>query len=528
MPRSPRASFAVLPVCVAIGACSAPPTHAANPRANVSAVASPSASAFVDAPLVPVDPSAPPPSWVPLASTYLGGFRFAFPGRDAVDGWLVESLGVLDQPAGVKGVVLSESPGAIEREVLALAFESATVANARGVRPTTSDVPADVLLAFLKGVRGNAQVKAAIADDGAQMYGLAQGTFLLRDQRVTKATATEAELGAIDRIVRMTEITLRCLGNVCAAIDIDGVDRGAIVVDGPISALRIAGVFDLDARPKLAATGEPALVASNKDTSATARAVEAAGFKKVTVLGEAALDARGGTHGIARVDQENGTTETFEVVIDGPLTSLLPLVFFDISDDESSKPPVLDLRFLDVDGDGRSEVILRKTSNPYPQQGKATMLALLRAPTSLRGTEPLEATFDPTYDPWIVRSATADAAASAVLAAQPITVSASDACAVLQQIGTPTGVGRYASPDAIYLSFQEPSIPSFAVAERIQPLSKVPSAERIAYFTPCDSLRCVGNFCTLRLEPPGSGHAWFDRDASGRPRVTAIAAYGGS
>lgn len=509
----------------ALAACSSPPTRAATPTATALASTS-GALGTSAAPVaaVPVDPNAPPPASVPLASKYVGGFHLSLPGNEDLQGGLVESLAALDQPAGVKGVLLSGEPSTLEREVVALAYEKASADSASGIRAAVSATPKELLLEFIRGVKGTSQVKAALADDGAQFYGLTQGTFLVRDQRVTKATAMEDDLATIERLLRLAETTARCLGTVCAAVDEEGVDRGAIVLDGPLSALRIAGVFDLDQRPNAPATTKAAVVAASKDTSSTARAV--ADVEHAVILGEAPLSSSGGTHGIVRIEAETGT-QTLEVVVDGPLTLVLPLFYFDITGLEPELP-VLDVRFLDADGDGRTEVLLRRTSSPYPGEGSATMIGLVRAPTSLRGAMPSEPELDPTFDPWMVRAKSADAAVAAVLAAQPMAIQPADACAILEQLGTPQGVSRYASPDAIFLSFQEPGLPSFAAARRISPLSKASPSDRTAYFTPCEWLRCEGNFCTLKIEPPGSGHAWFERDASGKPRVTAVAGYGGS
>lgn len=527
-----RLRFAALLATLAVGGCGSSGARTGTaPSASAPAIAAPiptdvasasaSASATVEAPLLST-----PPSAMPIGSKLLGSVRISLPENDAVDGWLVESLAVKDQPAGVRGVLLPRPVREIEMQAFALAFEKASLEGMRRSRVAITDARQAEMLAFVAGQRDRETVRGALSDAGYDVYSVSQGTFLVRVRHVTKEGATDADLDALVRMLRDAKSGKECLGSVCRALDERMNDVGSIVLDGPPSALRIVGLIDpAPPPPPPAASRTARAVSPTKDRAAIDAALDAAGIKDRTVVAQAPLDGAGGTIALALWD--DGERRVQMVMVDGDVTAIMPVTDLERTEMWGEERGVFEARFVDVDGDGRTELLARRNKSYYAG-GRITTTVLVRAPTSLRGLGPPAVLIDRDYDPWLMRAKSADAALAAVIGAKPMVVADADVCALTAALGTPEGLARDATSDAIFIAFEEPSCPWYATAKQVSPLATSRADDRASAFQSCENAKCVGASCRISYEQPSSSYVWFARDASGKPRVTAVAYYYGS
>lgn len=453
--------------------------------------------------------------------------------------WL-ESLAVLDQPAGMRVVLVVDtrsgkwvdsrpSPSSLAELETQLAPTTPTPTKP----PTTSTPPPKIVpskkpstkppalkapdkkpqpggdpLEALRAADKSTQALAkALPKAGVEIVRTFQTVFTQTVGKVDAASlATSPHLPLVRDAVHATAANGSCFDLVCGTV-VTAREDGRIVVR------RISLVAD--SHVAIAAVAKAKVVA----TSATATATEAAARKLMVepvkqVLGEAPLGPAGSTIGVVVLDRD---TERLVVVIAEPgyVAMLMP---FDGTYFEPNTASY-EARFADLDGDGRTDAILQvkgKYSGTATQFRYAQLASKTIESFDFRDDASLLALWS---------SPELDVAVAAAASLPTRGVSTPDACKLLKQLTSPAGFIAASIPKAPILTYDEPRMATWRAKSRSAPSTDWTS---IAGGRDCDSLECDPDrpVCTY-TDGPSKDFYWLSWP-DGVLKLSGIAYYVGS
>lgn len=425
---------------------------------------------------------------------------------------LLESVGVLDQPAGLHGVWIDNGTqrSPFDASPLALAdVQDATELAARVAHPPafgSCERTSVALLSTLRAASASTEMLArSLAAEGADVGVVWQSTFVQHVARLDgEGSGPSPMADHALAIVRAALTTQACGADSCEA----WTDTGHAVVRFAVQGGRWVVRSILEDAPvaRGSTAGTPHEVERSPSTTSTESLLRSRARQVGDVIGEAPLTAEGGTIGVGWTDRSRDTPVV--AVREGAVTRIFGI------DAGAARAEVADARwdaaFADVDGDGRTDVVVRMTGSRTDGSPLAWTQTFLAPPASVQVTslEPDLATSLATMDAPDVRTA---ARAAVSLAHGP--VAHDEACRVLSAASTPAGFRRIAAPDARVLLFDEPGMPTWR--PKIVPLSKIGADDVRGLGAHCAELACSPTrpYCSWS-SGPDSLHAWFvGRDA---------------
>jgi hypothetical protein len=420
---------------------------------------------------------------------------------------LLESLGVLDQPAGLRGVWIDGGSRASPFDGSPMALSDVpdvAALAARISRPPpvgSTERTAVALLSTLRAASTSAPMLArALAAEGADVGVAWQRMFVQRVGHLDgEGTAPSPLADRALAIVRAAVTTQACGADSCEAWTDGGHAVVRFVVQGGRWVVR--ALIEDAPLARGPAVGPPHPVQAAPDTASTESLLRARARDVKQVLGEAALTTSGGTIGVGLTDM---TPDAPVIALrEGNAARVFPIDAGTVRAEAAEAR--WDTAFADVDGDGRTDVVVRMTGRRPDGSPVAWTQAFLAPPASVQATsvEADLATSLATMD-----AADARAAAQAATSMPGGGVSHEEACRVLTAASTPAGFRRVASSDARVLLFDEPGMPTWR--------PKVVSAAKIG----ADDVRGLGAHCAELVCNPArpycawtsgadSLHAWF-------------------
>jgi hypothetical protein len=425
---------------------------------------------------------------------------------------LLESLAALDQPGGLHGVWIDarDATSPFDASPLALAdiHDLADLQQRLKAPPhRASEQEAATVAAALHAASasGPALLRAASSagiDVGVVWQSLfAQVTGHLDAHSPLDSAVLERALS----IVRSALSTRACGVDACEA----WTDRGRAV-------LRFAledGKCVLRSILEDAQAGQPAhpttdqqarhLVESSPDTSATASVLASHMRGATRVIGEAALAGSGGTIGVGLGDSAPGLPVV--VVSEAGTSRFFPLPIGALR--ASTTRSEWGAAFADVDGDGRTDVVLRMSAVRGDGSGVTWAQAFLAPPPSVQASilSP-----DLVSALALMDASDATAAARAAISIPALAVTHEEACRILASASTPAGFRRTASAAARLLLFQEPGLPTWR--PKVVPASQVAADQTSSLGAHCAELACDATrpYCVWS-GGTDSLHVWFGR-----------------
>ncbi len=462
----------------------------------------------------------PVPRW-PSGVRVIGGVA-----RRGVAYVLLETLGVLDQPAGLRGVWTSQSERPSSLAPSPLAFAGVTEVADIAARVDSLPPPAGslernagTLLATLQAASASPLALAhELTAEGADVE-TAWQTLFTRTTAHIGGTATpdhDASERAVG-LVRDVLETQACGLDACEA----WTNRGRSVVRFAAKDGRwgIRALVE-DAPVSVAAPGRsPAReVDPSAGTEATTALLEARAREVRQVLGQAPLQSDGATLGVALTDaspdspwlalREGLAGRIFGLDV-GPVRALAQEATWEAS-------------FADVDGDGRTDVALRMKGTRADGTPLAWTQVFLAPPPSVQSTT-VEADLASALAVMDAPDARAAAKAAAAVPSRPVTHD--EACQLLASATTLPGFRRAATPGARLLLFQEPGRPTWR--PKIVPLAKIAAGDVHGFAAHCAEMTCdkTRPYCSYAV-PGDSLHVWFAW-TGGRLAIDGVADYSG-
>jgi len=432
----------------------------------------------------------------------------------------IESLAVLDQPAGLKIVAVvdtktgarlesRESPASLadlEKQVATPAPAPALkpIEPSPKLKPILKPPPAkkpvpppkkpdpkpktaleDPLEAIKAADQSVTALTKAIPKDGIELVRTWQGTFDERVARVSPlALATSPHLADIRAAVHAAADNGFCFEATCRAV-LTAREDGRIVLK------KIT--LDPPAPAPLPPGAKTKLVTMSANGLATETAVrKTTGVAVKKLHGEAPLGPTGATIGLATIDRE---TDSQVMVIATPT-----YVAITASYDGSYVDPetlAIKTRFADIDGDGATDMIVQ-ASGKWDGKASESRVAY-RSPRSLDASSYRTADDASTLALWA--TADLDSALQKVLALPLRGTTNEEACKLVKQLTSPAGFTAATIPKAPILSYNEPGIPSWRV--RTHTSTSIDWSSVLGAPASCDSLTCDPDrpVCTFRNEP---------------------------
>jgi hypothetical protein len=460
----------------------------------------------------------------PTGVRVLGGVE-----RSGVAYVLMESLAVLDQPAGLRGVWtgLADRAAAPPTDASPLAFDDVTEVADIAARLDSMPPPAaslernaGTLLETLRAASASPQALVReLPKEGADLQTAWQTVF------VRTVAHIGAGGGAPDK-----EVADRALGLVRDVLGTQacGLDECEAWTDKGRSVVRFESrdgrwmirslIEDATVTPAAAGRTPAREVESSPDADATRALLEMRVNDVRQILGQAPLDAEGDTIGVALTDaspdspslalREGLAGRVFGLDV-GPVRAHVQDATWDAS-------------FADVDGDGRTDVALHMRGSRADGTPLAWTQVFLAPPPSVQSSsvEPDLASAFAVMDAPDARSA---ARIAASLPARAVT--REEACKVLASATTLAGFHRAATPTARLLLFQEPGRPTWR--PKVVPLAKIAAGDVHGFAAHCAEMTCdrTRPYCSYSV-PGDSLHVWFAW-TGGRLAIEGVADYSG-
>jgi hypothetical protein len=401
--------------------------------------------------------------------------------EDGVAYVMLETLGALDQPAGLRGVWIDgvSRHSAFEGSPLALADTRSVDELAARVRhPVPLGSPernAASLVATLRAAStSTGALVRALANDGADVGVVWQATFVQQTAHLDGQGAAPSSV--VDRslaVVRSALDSQACGVDACEA----WTDAGHAVVRFVVQGGRWVIRWILEDAPVAQPNGGGPRreVVPNAQADATNAVLHARAREITRVIGEAPLTPAGGTIGVALTDLAPDTPVV--AVSEGAAARVFVV---DVATARRTWTDAhWDAAFADVDGDGRTDVVLRLES---PGGGSpVTWTQVFLAPPPSVQTGALQADVASalvTMDAADVHAAARDAASAPARG-----IARDEACRLLSAASTPAGFRRVATPDARVLRFDQPGMPTW--------LPKIVHSAKVA----TDDVRGLGAHC---------------------------------
>jgi hypothetical protein len=451
---------------------------------------------------------------------------------------LLETLAVLDQPAGLRGVWI-DAPGRaspFEASPLALGDVATLDDLASRLAHPPPQAPADggsgdLQAALLAASASPEALSRSIPDDGVDLEVSWQGLFRQKTGKLGKndavavparpaASADAQGRSATDRLLSILREALgthACGPDACEAFS----DRGRSVVRFVSQSghwFVKAVVEDAPAAHSKSGTEPARLVEVSADTAGTTELLRARVRDVGRVLGQAPLDANGGTIGVALTDSVPDAP--LVVVREGAASRFIAL------ETGSVPAPANDASwesaFADVDGDGRTDVVIRSATTRADGPPLSWTQVFLAPQPSVQATS-MEADLASSLS--TMDAPDAKAGASAAVGIPSRAVAHADACRLLAAAGTPAGFRRVTSPDAKLLLFQEPGRPTWR--PKVVMPAKVAADQVRVFAAHCGELVCdeARPYCSSTATAD-SQHVWFGWRA-GKLEIVGAADYDG-
>jgi len=420
---------------------------------------------------------------------------------------LVESAAVLDQPAGLRGVWVDAGPraSAFDASPLALAdVRDVAELEARVAHPPAAGAAernAVSLLATLRAASAStAMLARSLAAEGADVGVAWQATFVQKLGRLDGEGSAPSPLA--DRVlgvVRAAVQTQACGADACEAWTDGGHAIVRFVVQGGRWVVR--AVVEDAQPPKGGPAGAPHVVTAASSGASTDAALRARARRVEQVLGEAPLAAGGGTIGVALTDLTRDVPVV--AVQEGGAARLLSIEAGTVRAEAAEAK--WEAAFADVDGDGRTDVVVHMSGKRADGSAVTWTQAFLAPPPSVQATalEPDLVTALATMD--AADAATGARAASAPGGAAP---SKDEACRLLATASTVAGFQKVTAPDARVLRFDEPGMPTWR--PRVVRAPKIAADDVRGLGAHCAELVCSATrpYCAWAAGAD-SMHAWF-------------------
>jgi hypothetical protein len=397
---------------------------------------------------------------------------------------LLESMALLDQPAGLRAV-WAEGTGPVR--ALAGVKDTAELQQRLESPPAPgAQVDEAALLAVLKSAAASeAALGQALVPAGADFYEVWQDTFFHHVERVLPGrVASSSRAAEMLAIVQDALESAHCRGDAC-----DAEEARVLFGELPGGGWGIRG-FERGAIPARRSAGGPRAIAPSPSTSTTAALLKEHVRTVHEILGEAPL-GNGGTIGVALGDLEvNGP---LVAVRDGAHDRVYPLVSMGYAGAQLTGAKY-EARFADVDADGRTDAIVRVSGNT-PEGTPVSFAQVFLAPPA--SVQVRRLTADHGTELALSSAPSIDAAVQAALAVPARGVTGADACKVLAGTSNVQGFRKAATADVRVLSFDEPTMPTYralVVPERVlRPEDVKSSGQR------CKDLDCSPTrpFCSL-------------------------------
>jgi hypothetical protein len=435
---------------------------------------------------------------------------------------LLESLGVLDQPAGLRATWIDTGgpPSPFEASPMALAdVRDAAELSSRVKRPPAVERDTGALLAALRTASvSTVTLASALSTDGADVQIAWQSLFTQRVGHLDAEGAASSPLaGAVLAVMREALATHACGVEACEA----WTDGGRAVVRFGRQAGRwvVRGVIeDAPVARSSAAASPPRAVPATPEAVDTESLLRARAREVRQVLGQAPLAANGGTIGAGLTDL--APDAPMVVVREGDAARVFPIDAGAVRAETGEAR--WDAAFADVDGDGRTDIIVRMSGTGAGGLPLAWTEAFIAPPPSVQASSldaDLASALAVMDTPDV--STAARAAASIPLRGVPH----DDACQLLAAASTPAGFRRQAAPDARLLHFDEPGMPTWR--PKVIRLGKLAIDDVRGIGAHCAELACsaIRPYCAW-MGGADSEHFWFDwRD--GRLEIMGAADYDG-
>ena len=494
---------------------------------------------------------------------------------------LLESVAVLDQPAGMRAVWFdgfgNTSPFTLappealrgihdmtELEQRIGAASAPSVQEAAPPRPpdpraAPSDAhpseppPEAELLAALRGAsKSEAALATSLSTSGVTLFAEWQSTFHEKKAHLSASSLLSASQART------------FLGLTKDALKTDVCDGFACDADTPLGHASIGFARESDRwmirsieraapTPEPPALLPPRAVPAHDGDESTRRVLREHVRRVVQVLGEAPLHAPSAaprmpkassfrprlpmdpeehepTIGVAITDVESGVPAC--VIADGDYTRVFPLSPFAIVS-ASITNARYDARFADLDGDGRTDVVVRVTGTSADESPLVFTQAYLAPPASVQATEMI---LDHASDLAGMDAKTVDAAVQAAMEVPRRGVSSEDACRMIDATRWQSAASDFhamATDDARVLSFDEPTLPT--LRPRLVATADIGADDvrdpLLATARRCKDLECSKTrpFCAF---DDGSAYYWFTwskaPEDGGKLRIAAAAFWSGT
>ena len=434
---------------------------------------------------------------------------------------LLESVAVLDQPSGLRATWIDAdgvlSPFDASPMALAAVRDAEELASRVRHPPAAERDPGALLAALRTASASTAALANVLAKEGADVRIAWQSLFTQRVGHLDPAGAASPLAGAVLAVMREALATHACGVDACEA----WTDEGRAVVRFVRQEGRWvvrAVIEDAPVTRSSAAASPPRAVAASVDATETESLLRARAREVRQVLGQAPLGSNGGTIGVGLTD----------LAPDAPVVAVREgaagrVFAIDVG---SIRADVGDARweaaFADVDGDGRTDVVLRLSGTGVGGLPLSWSQAFIAPSPSVQASS-LEADLPSALA--LLDTPDVGAAARAAASIPARGVPREDACRLLAAASTPAGFRRLAAPDAWLLHFDEPAMPTWR--PKVVPLAKVTLDDLRGISAHCAELACSTTrpYCAWK-GGADSEHFWFGwRD--GRLEIRGAADYDG-
>jgi hypothetical protein len=436
---------------------------------------------------------------------------------------LVESLGALDQPAGLRSAWIDTGggpPSPFEASPMALAdVRDAEELASRVKHPPSVERDPAALLSTLRTAGVSAAALAnSLAKEGADVRIAWQALFTQRVGHVDADSAATSPLaGAVLAVIHDALVTQACGADACEAWTEGG--RAIVRFVKQEGRWGIRSVIEDAPVTRSPDTVQPRTVPSEADTTETRSLLLARAREVRQVIGQAQLDSsNGGMIGIGLTDWAPDSP----VVVMREGAALRAFVVEAGAVRAEMADARWDAAFADADGDGRTDVVVRLSGTGAGGLPVAWTEAFLSPPPSMQVSS-LEADLPSALA--VMDTPDANAAARAAASIPPHGVSHDEACRLLAGATTPSGFRRLASPDARLMHFDEPRKPTWR--PKVIPIGKLAVDDLRAISAHCAEMTCSPSrpYCAW-VGGSDSEHFWFGwRD--GRLELLGAADYNG-
>ena len=412
---------------------------------------------------------------------------------------LLESVAALDQPPGLHAVV--RAPDSTYFGLEDVELDLSDVADLKALEARVAALPPPSEEAAQVGIDTDAPINAHVvashlAQGGVELYRMWQSTFA----RPLSVKVDAASLGSAPNGEQVVE-TVRaaamgtCGPSFCPAHgDMGAPPKGGLSLD---KAGKIARVY-LHELPGTVPNPQPKKVASSGDGAGTRAAMqERLHDMPFDLLGEAPLAASGGTVGVTMTKDNEWTV----VFADGPAVSTVTY-----AGQFGEKQSDVELRFADLDGDGRTDVVLRSKTAASAVDGTPGRphVRAAMAPRTVNA-EP----DDYSRELAMLGATSIDDAVKIAMAVPNRGVLRDDACKLLGKATSVPGFRSICAPGAAFITFTEPGDPSYLPT--VTPAAKVAAEDVKDLVERCEELACdpARPFCQSTHHGPGSEHYVF-------------------